>query len=72
MTPEQALANALKIAGGRRALGRLIKVSGQAIANWRTVPAERVLAVERAVGIRRELLRPDIYPPEDKKIARRL
>ncbi len=32
-----------------------------AISQWTQVPAERVVAVEGATGIPRELLRPDLY-----------
>lgn len=35
-------------------------ISRQAIAQWRRVPAERVLDVERVTGVRREVLRPDL------------
>ena len=40
----------------------------QAIQAWlkkNRVPAERVLAVEKATGVPRHQLRPDLYPPED-------
>lgn len=41
-------------------------ITKQAIHQWREVPVERVLAVERATGgqVKKEQLRPDIYLPE--------
>lgn len=64
---------AVRQAGGPSALARLLSewgepVSSQAISQWQQVPAERVLHVERASGIQRHLLRPDIYPaPKPRK-----
>ena len=40
-------------------------VSQAAVAQWRAVPVTRVLVVERAFGISRNVLRPDIYGPAD-------
>lgn len=47
-------------------LAKSIKVDKSAITRWHQgrIPAERVLEIERATGIPRNLLRPDIYPPE--------
>jgi DNA-binding transcriptional regulator YdaS (Cro superfamily) len=53
---------AIDKAGGMRPLARAIGISYQAIQSWKKrIPAERVLAVERATGISREVLRPDLY-----------
>lgn len=66
MTPiERAIAKA----GGLTRLAAQCSVSYQAVQKWlRTgrVPAERVLAVERASGgeVTRHELRPDLYPEE--------
>lgn len=38
----------------------LAGITPQAISQWRQVPAERVLEVERVTGIARETLRPDL------------
>lgn len=35
-------------------------ITRQAIAQWRRVPAERVLDVEKATGVSRVVLRPDL------------
>lgn len=45
------------------AIARALGITAWAVAKWRRVPAERVLAVERITGIPRHVLRPDIYPP---------
>jgi DNA-binding transcriptional regulator YdaS (Cro superfamily) len=53
---------AIQAAGGPAALGNALGCSSQAISQWRRIPAERVLDVERITGIPREDLRPDLYP----------
>lgn len=44
-------------------------VSPQAAHKWlkKQIPAERVLEIERLVGVAREAIRPDIYPPKRKR-----
>jgi DNA-binding transcriptional regulator YdaS (Cro superfamily) len=37
-----------------------------AVSQWRRVPAERVLEVERITGVSRHDLRPDLYPREER------
>jgi DNA-binding transcriptional regulator YdaS (Cro superfamily) len=39
-------------------------ISRQAVPQWRRVPAERVITVEKVIGISRYLIRPDIYQEE--------
>ena len=34
----------------------------QTVTKWQRVPAEHVITVERVSGIKREILRPDLYP----------
>lgn len=62
---ELPICRAAKAAGGQSALARILKVTPQAVqkmcASGR-VPAERVLEIERATGVSRHELRPDIYP----------
>lgn len=62
---ELPICKAAKVAGGQSALARLLKVTPQAVqkmcASGR-VPAERVLEIEKATGVSRHELRPDIYP----------
>lgn len=42
-------------------LAELIGITRQGIWQWRRIPAERVVEVERATGIPRQELRPDLY-----------
>ncbi|TMK04089.1 MAG: molecular chaperone [Alphaproteobacteria bacterium] len=55
------LEEAIRVAGGVRALTSKIGISQPSISNWSRVPAERVLAVETATGVGRATLRPDLY-----------
>lgn len=59
---ETGLAKARAKAGGSVGIGRAIGISSQAVSQWKRVPAERVIEVERATGVPREELRPDLYP----------
>lgn len=55
---------AITAAGGLSAIARICGISVPAVSQWRRIPVERVLKIEKATGIPREALRPDIYPPE--------
>lgn len=55
------LAKAIERAGSREALGRLLGISRQAIWKWHQVPARQIIAIEKATGVPREQLRPDLY-----------
>ncbi|MCS3467118.1 DNA-binding transcriptional regulator YdaS (Cro superfamily) [Pseudomonas sp. JUb42] len=63
---------AAKVAGGQSALARHLNVTPQAVqkmcASGR-VPAERVLEIEKATGVSRHELRPDLYPTESLSAA---
>jgi len=58
---DRPLQLALEKAGGVRALARALGISHTAILQWRRVPYERLLEVEKITGIRRETLRPELY-----------
>jgi hypothetical protein len=62
---DEALQEAIKAAGGVRALGRMLGTSHTAIMRWEKVPAARVVEVERFTGVPRERLRPDLYRQEE-------
>lgn len=49
--------------GAASDLARAVDVSHTAVHQWATgrIPAERLIDVERATGIPREILRPDLY-----------
>jgi len=66
------LKQALQIAGGKYQLAKAIGCSHQAIYRWTKVPPSQVLAVSRATGIPRSVLRPDIYPPQEEREATHL
>lgn len=53
---------------GTYRLAKMLGIKHPSIHTWlRTgqVPAERVLAVEKATGVPRYRLRPDLYPPDE-------
>lgn len=69
---ESALERAIKAAGSAVALAKVVGVTAMAVTNWkkRGVPADRVLTIEKATGVKRYELRPDIYPvPRSRKAA---
>lgn len=65
-----ALKEAVSKAGGQNALGRKIKRKQPTIWKWlnktKKAPAEEVLNIEKATGVQRWRLRPDIFPPPKK------
>jgi TorA maturation chaperone TorD len=70
---DSGLAEAIRSAGGVTELARRIGVAQPSVSNWSRVPAERVLSVEAATGVAREILRPDLYydaPIDDVEAAR--
>lgn len=63
---DDGLALAIKASTHAYRLAKTLGITPQAISQWKRVPGERVIAVERATGVRREVLRPDLYPVEDR------
>lgn len=61
----QALERAVELAGGQSALARAIGKSQSHIWHWlkvaKRVPAEAAVAIEKATGVSRKELRPDLY-----------
>lgn len=55
------LDEAIRAAGGITELARRIGISQPSVSNWDRIPAERVVAVEAATNVGREILRPDLY-----------
>jgi len=66
---ERALRRAVAASGGPSKLARHLRVSPQAVIQWKTCPVLRVLAVERISGVPRHELRPDLYPPTREPAA---
>lgn len=56
--------------GLRIRIARELGITHGAVSQWRRVPAERVLDVERIANIPRHVLRPDIYPSPAQEAAR--
>jgi len=65
---DPGLSDAIRAAGGVSELARRVGISQPSVSNWNRVPAERVTLVEKATGIARETLRPDLYSG-DKRVA---
>lgn len=64
---KRALGRALKRAGGQSALGRIVGTRQSTIQYWLQrgfVSDYGVLPIERATGVSRHELRPDLYPAE--------
>jgi DNA-binding transcriptional regulator YdaS (Cro superfamily) len=51
------------------ALARALKLTRQAIYQWKRVPSDHVLQVERITGVPRQRLRPDLYPRERERAS---
>lgn len=65
---KQALKKAIENSGGVTKLAKTMGgISSQAISQWKQVPAGRVADVERASGISRYDLRPDIFGDAPKQ-----
>lgn len=66
---KSAAKKAVKEAGGAYKVAAAMDLWPWAIYKWERVPAERVLTMEKLCGgkVRREQMRPDLYPPEDAK-----
>lgn len=58
---DAGLRAAIRAAGGIGALARRLGIAQPSVSGWRRVPAERIVAVERATGVHRSVLRPDLY-----------
>lgn len=65
---DRGLQEAIRAAGGVTELARRIGVTQPSVSNWRRVPAERVLAVEEVTGVKRDLLRPDLYADNNSSV----
>lgn len=64
---KKALSEAIDKAGGQTALAKAIGKTQGHISKWlerEYIPAEFVLPIEKATGVPRHELRPDLYPSE--------
>lgn len=66
-TKETAIEKAVRLVGSQSALARSVNVTPQAVQQWvesGRVSHKKVIDVERATGVHRTELRPDLYPRE--------
>ncbi|MBD1555216.1 transcriptional regulator [Pseudomonas typographi] len=65
------LERAILAAGSGKALAQLLGVTPMAVSYWkvRGVPARQALPIEKATGVSRHELRPDLYPTESLSAA---
>jgi len=65
VTPEEALVEAIRKAGGPAAVGRAFDppISRAAVSQWRVAPYKRCLRLAELSGISVHQLRPDVYGP---------
>lgn len=59
--PKAILRRAAKRAGGFPKLADALGITRHALYQWDEIPANRVIAVEKASGVPRQQLRPDLY-----------
>ena len=73
---EVGLQRAIDAAGGVSALAHALGIAQPSVSGWTRVPADRVAAIEAAIGVARTTLRPDLYaapaqaPLDDIDVAR--
>ena len=67
--PRQAMKRAFDAVGGPAQLATPLGITVQAVGQWDEVPPLRVIAVERASGVPRHELRPDLYPVESSETS---
>jgi DNA-binding transcriptional regulator YdaS (Cro superfamily) len=58
---EPGVIAAIEAAGGINALARALGIDAAAVSRWRQIPSKRVIQIEHILGVRREVLRPDLY-----------
>ena len=66
-TPSNTIQKAIDVAGNSFALADALGVSASKVRMWKSrcsVPPQYVIPIEKATGVSRHELRPDIYPAE--------
>lgn len=53
--------HAVEVAGGARALGQKLGVSGPAVSQWDIIPPRRVPEIAKVTGLKPWQLRPDLH-----------
>lgn len=64
-----ALDQAKAKCGNAKSLAERLGITPQALSQWKRVPVERVLSVEKVTGISRHDLRPDIFGEHPRSAA---
>jgi DNA-binding transcriptional regulator YdaS (Cro superfamily) len=67
-----ALAKACEAVGGETKLAELIGKTRSHVTTWKyrgMIPADQAIPIERASGVPRHVLRPDLYPVENEHAA---
>lgn len=74
LTPEQACAEAIRLAGGPALVARHFKISPQAVHKWKVVPERRCLGLSRLIGYRIGVhhMRPDVFGISDAELREAL
>jgi TorA maturation chaperone TorD len=62
---DHGLEEAIKVVGGVSELARQLGISQPSVSNWTRIPAERVISIESLTHVPRNVLRPDLYGPQD-------
>lgn len=63
----EALEKACKAVGNKKKMAEILEVGNSAISAWLSrgrIPAGYILKIEKASGVPRHELRPDLYPVE--------
>lgn len=55
------LARAAERVGGIAKLAAILGISDKALYGWEQIPASRIVEIEKATGMARRFLRPDLY-----------
>ena len=64
---DEGLRKAIDAAGGKQALANRLGIHVTSVMEWTRVPVGRVIQVEDVTGVKRELLRPDLYRQPKRK-----
>ena len=66
---DPGLMAAIHAVGTLTELSIKLEITVQSVAGWHRIPPLRVIQVERATGVPRTVLRPDIYPVDDRTMV---
>lgn len=61
MEQDPIIQKAIAKAGNAASLAAALGITRHAVYQWKRIPVDRVVAVERATGIPRAELRPDVF-----------